>query len=71
MPIFFVNLKCYYLLFYRPSYTTCTKYKPCGGNVFPAFPLSFSFMILGISSGSIFPSPTSTKVPANNPYHII
>ena len=51
-----------HLVFYT-SYSTLTKYNPCGGNVFPAFPLSFSFMILGISSGSIFPNPTSTKVP--------
>src|SRR5699024_3904297 len=67
----FVFLLLHYLTFFSLffiiffySYSTLTKYNPFGGKVFPAFSLFFSFIIFSICCGSIFPSPTSTRVPA-------
>ena len=46
------------------SYSTLTKYNPCGGKVLPAFSLFPDSIISGILSGFILPMPTYTNVPA-------
>ncbi len=47
-----------------PQYFTSIRNKPWGGAFIPAFVLSFASRISGISSGALFPMPTSTRAPA-------
>ena len=51
-------------LYYSSLYLIPIKNSPLAGKVVPRCPLSFLSMIVGISKGAIFPSPTFTSVPA-------